>query len=283
MTWTLDWGFRDGSSEAPYYLVFRCYPFPRTSWGRTHLPAPIGQITLPGVQKFTRGTSHRYSEDSTMSENMLQALATADPALSNIKLGEGASVADLREAVYRKLAESAALFQQDTFGHINSTLGRIELLTTEAAFLGSSKRKYNFNWTLRSTSPTANSVVASDIGNTFELHSMPVVGDFADEGTLSQMTRMRPPNIWTIEAIGYSGINAEANTELWLGSPKPCILMQVYHSTDNQAYFQETSDRVSPYSYYISLNFVELENALNYQNQAILSRSEYFSTLSGGG
>jgi hypothetical protein len=282
MTWTLDWGYRDGSSEAPYYLVFRCYPFPRTSWGRTHLTNPIGQITLPGVQKFTRGTSHRYSEDSTMSENMLQALATADSSLRDLIPADG-NVVDLREAVYQKLAESAALFQQDTFGHINSTLGRIELLTTEAAFLGSSKRKYNFNWTLRSTSFTANSATASNIGNVFEMQSMPLVGDFADEGTISQMTRMRPPNIWTIEAVGYAGDNPSGNTEFWLGTPKPCVLMQVYHSTDNQAYMRDDRDgRVIPYSYYLSLNFVELENAMNWQNQAIMSRSEYFNQLGGG-
>ena len=112
MTWTLDWGYGDGSSEAPYYLVFRCYPFPRTSWDRAHLSNPIGQITLPGVQKFTRGTSHRYSEDSTMSENMLQAAATADSSLRDV-LGPNGTVVDLREAVYQKLAESEILREID--------------------------------------------------------------------------------------------------------------------------------------------------------------------------
>ena len=115
------------------------------------------------------------------------------------------------------------------------------------------------------------------------MQSMPVVGGFADEGTISQMARMRPPNIWTIEAVGYAGDNPSGNTEFWLGTPKPCVLMQVYHSTDNQAYMRDERDgRVIPYSYYLSLNFVELENAMNWQNQSILSRSEFYNKLGGG-
>ena len=160
-------------------------------------------------------------------------------------------------------------------------MGRIELLTTEAAYLGSSKRKYNFNWTLRSTAFNANSATASNIGNAFELYSMPVVGSFANEGTLSQITRMRPPNIWTIQAVGHFGDNWEQNTNFWLGAPKPCVLMQVYHSADNQAYLRDRNGLVIPYSYYLSLNFVELENAMNFENNSILSRSEFFAAISG--
>ena len=278
MTRTWEWGYSNGASEAPYYLVFRCYEFQRTSRGRADLPAPLAQFILPGVQKFSRGTSHRYSEDSTMSENLLQALSTAEEGLDNLS---GGSAVDLAQQSYNRLAELGKTFQEDYFGHINSSLGRIELLTTEAAYLGSSKRKYNFNWTLRSTAFNANSATASNIGNAFELYSMPVVGSFANEGTLSQITRMRPPNIWTIQAVGHFGDNWEQNTNFWLGAPKPCVLMQVYHSADNQAYLRDRNGLVIPYSYYLSLNFVELENAMNFENNSILSRSEFFAAISG--
>ncbi len=60
---SLSWGVP--SSEAPYYLVFRCYKFPRTSAGRTNLSTPEIEIYLPGVF-ITRGISHRYSEDAPM-------------------------------------------------------------------------------------------------------------------------------------------------------------------------------------------------------------------------
>lgn len=276
MTPTWEWGWRNGESEAPYYLVFRCYEFQRTSQGRADLPAATAQFILPGVQKFSRGTSHRYSEDSTMSENLLQALSTAEEGLDNIG---GDNVVDLAHNSYNRLAELGKRFQEDYFGHINSSLGRIELLTTEAAYLGSSKRKYNFNWTLRSTANNANSSTASDIGNAFELYSMPVVGQFASEGTIAQMTRMRPPNIWTIQAVGHFGDNVNRNTAFWLGAPKPCVLMQVYHSADNQSYLRADNGLVIPYSYYLSLNFVELENAMNFDNFSILSRSEFFAQI----
>lgn len=275
MTAFWDWGYSNGSSEAPYYLIFRCYPFPRTSRGRTALPSPVAQIILPGVQKSTRGTSHRYSEDSTMSENMLQALSTIGSEFDNIPEG---SVSDIRQNSFNVLAGISKRFNEDYFGHINSTLGRIELLTTEAAYLGSNKRKYNFNWTLRSTAWNADSLRAADIGNAFEMYSMPVVGDFTNEGSISQATRMRPPNVWTIEAVGFDGGAWRQNTNFWLGSPKLCVLMQAYHSTDNQAYAVSGGSTI-PYSYYISLNFVELENALNYQNRDILSRSQFFRTI----
>ena len=70
----LSWG-ADGTAQAPYYLYFQCFPFPRTSRARANLSNPIAEIILPGV-RINRGISHRYSEDAPMMENMAQALGT---------------------------------------------------------------------------------------------------------------------------------------------------------------------------------------------------------------
>ena len=269
-------GYNDGTSEAPYYLVFSCYSYPRTSRERANLSNPVARIILPGV-KVNRGTAHRYSEDAPMMENLSQALGTIDskldPAnLANMDFGE------LLGAVSETLSGVSERYQGDAFGQISSNLGRLELLTTEAGYLGSSKRKYSFNWNLKSTSREANTFIAKDIGEAFETLSMPVVGGFAGEGNIAQASRMRPPNVWTISAVNEFGGEEAQTTNLWLGTPKICVLMSVLHGLDNQSFVDDVG---GPFSYFLSCHFVELENVFNY-NGSITSRSEFFNQLGGG-
>tara|TARA_S200002703_G_C3775366_1_gene238769 strand:+ start:434 stop:1264 length:831 start_codon:yes stop_codon:yes gene_type:complete len=276
MATEFSWGYNNGTSEAPYYLVFSCYSYPRTSKERANLSNPVARIILPGV-KVNRGTAHRYSEDAPMMENLSQALGTIDskldPAnLANMDFGE------LLGAVSETLSGVSERYQGDAFGQISSNLGRLELLTTEAGYLGSSKRKYSFNWNLKSTSREANTFIAKDIGEAFETLSMPVVGGFAGEGNIAQASRMRPPNVWTITAVNEFGGNEAQTTNLWLGTPKICVLMSVLHGLDNQSFVDDVG---GPFSYFLSCNFVELENVFNY-NGFITSRSEFFNQLGGG-
>ena len=142
--------------------------------------------------KVNRGTAHRYSEDAPMMENLSQALGTINPNFDPSNIGS-MSFSQVLSTVSEALSDVSERYQGDAFGQITSNLGRLELLTTEAGFLGSSKRKYSFNWNLKSTSNTANTMVAKDIGEAFETLSMPVVGGFAGEGDIAQASRMRPP------------------------------------------------------------------------------------------
>ena len=276
MTNTISWGFGSGTSEAPYYLVFNCYRYPRTSRERGNLSNSVQRIILPGV-RVTRGTAHRYSEDAPMMENVQQALGTINPAFDPGNM-DNMSIGEVLSNVEKAVADGNKRFQKDSFGQISSKLGRLELLTTEAGFLGSSKRKYNFNWNLKSTANNANTNIAKTIGEEFERLSMPVVGDFATEGDIAQASRMRPPNVWTISAVNEFGENEEETTKLWLGSPKVCVLLNVMHALDTQSFVAGVG---GPFSYFLGTSFVELENVFNYGGQ-IQSRSEYFNALGGG-
>ena len=275
----LDWGYENKSSEAPYYIVFECYEFARTSLGRAAIANgsgdPLQTIVLPGCS-IGRGSSHRYSEDSTMSENLAQALATVDEQFDGLDSGD--SVNDIYRDAEKRAGEIAVRYQQDAFGHINSTLGRIEMLTTEAAYLGSSKRRYNFFWNLKSTTRgEADSDKASLIAETFERLSLPVVGSLADEGGIAQATRMRPPPLWTFRAITTSGTDSDTLTRTWLGNPKPCVLTGVLSNVDNQAFYYNNGSK--PFSYNLSLTYVEVENVLNSSDAGMVSRSQYFASL----
>ena len=270
------WGFDNRTAEAPYYLIFNCFDYPRTSKDRANLSNPNDTIILPGV-KINRGTSHRYSEDAPMMENLAQALGTIDPSITE-RLDASASFGDLLGAVEDTLTGVADTYQADAFGQVTSKLGRLELLTTEAGYLGSSKRKYNFNWNLKSTSFSASTYRAQTIGEVFERNSMPVVGKFSDQGNIANASRMQPPNVWVMRAISNQG--NDITTE-WLGKPKVCVLMSVLHGLDNQSFISQGGGEVgTPFSYFLSCNFVELENVFNY-NGEITSRSEYFDRLGG--
>tara|TARA_R110001592_G_scaffold345765_1_gene637834 strand:+ start:407 stop:1246 length:840 start_codon:yes stop_codon:yes gene_type:complete len=270
------WGFNRGTSEAPYYLTFNCYRYPRTSKERANLSSHIDRIILPGV-KINRGTAHRYSEDAPMMENLAQALGTIDKDFSTESLETG-SFSDLMGAVEKSLTQVSDTYQADAFGQVTSKLGRLELLTTEAGYLGSSKRKYNFNWNLKSTASDANSYGAQRIGEVFERNSMPVVGRFSSQGSIANASRMQPPNVWVMRAISDQGTDI---THEWLGRPKVCVLMSVLHGLDNQSFINEPRNETgSPFSYTLSCNFVELENVFNYGGK-ITSRSEYFDSLGG--
>tara|TARA_R110000824_G_scaffold30331_1_gene99951 strand:+ start:2458 stop:3294 length:837 start_codon:yes stop_codon:yes gene_type:complete len=271
----LEWGYNNNTAQAPYYLVFACYPFPRTSRERANLGEPDFSVILPGVA-INRGTSHRYSEDAPMMENMAQALGTVSNAFDVTQLSGIEDFGSLMAKVEETFTELGSRYQEDAFGQITSTMGRLELLTTEAGFLGSSKRKYNFNWNLKTVDDNANTFRANAIANTMEKLSMPVVGGFVSEGNIAQATRMRPPNIWTIQAIDRDGRDV---TSMWLGNPKPCMLMQVLHALDNQSFLNQNG---VPFSYNLVANFVELENVFNY-NGNITSRSQFFNALGGGG
>ena len=161
-------------------------------------------------------------------------------------------------------------------------MGRLELLTTETGYLGSSKRKYNFNFNLKSTATDADSALAARLSNIFELNSLPVVGDTVKEGNIGLATRMRPPNVWTIGALDANVSNEKEATEFWLGNPKICVLMNVVHALDNQAFIVPSGGggEYVPFSYNLVLNFVELENLLNYDGERV-SRSEYFDRIGG--
>jgi len=273
------WGSR--SSEAPYWLVFRCYPFPRKTDDRVSLTDPIEEIYLPGVF-VTRGASHRYSEDAPMMENVLQALSTIG---FETPQGTDASASEVLNKLDEKLESISKRYSADAFGQITSSLGRLELLTTETGFLGSSKRKYNFNFNLKSSGTDAQPSIASEIANVFEVNSMPVAGNKQDQGDIALATRMRPPNIWTVNALTSQFTNEKVTTKFWLGEPKPCVLMNVVHALDNQSFIVPghgaTDGDYIPFSYNIVLNFVELENAMNVDGK-IKSRSEFFVQDVGG-
>tara|TARA_R100001463_G_scaffold12625_2_gene34158 strand:+ start:4025 stop:4870 length:846 start_codon:yes stop_codon:yes gene_type:complete len=281
MARTIDWGFSDNSSEAPYFINFDCYDFARTSSGRADIingaGNPIQSIILPGCA-IGRGSSHRYSEDSTMAENLGQALSTIDESFASLQDASGSNTQDLVEQAEKQSASIALRYQQDNFAHINSTLGRIEMLTTETAYLGSSKRKYNFYWNLKSTSRgTSDSDRAAFIAETFETLSLPVVGRLG-EGAISAATRMEPPPIWTFNALDVRGNPTQSLTKTWLGNPKPCILQNVLSNVDNQSFYYQ--DGSKPFSYNLTLSFVELENVLN--ADGMVSRSEYFRQIGSG-
>ena len=273
MTVEYDWGFRE--SQAPYYLRFSCYEFPRTSRGRATLSAPVATFVLPGV-RINRGTSHRYSEDAPMMENMSQALSTISDSFDVNETDRIKDLGSLMSHVEETFTKLGARYQEDAFGQITSSMGRLELLTTEAGYLGSSKRKYNFNWNLKTLDSRNNSYSASDLANALEKYSMPTVGGFAGEGPISQATRMRPPNAWTIMAEDFDGNDV---TRYWFGSPKLCMLGQVMHGLDNQSFIGQNA---LPFSYNLVANFIELENVFNY-NGSIVSRSEFFYGLGQGG
>ena len=278
----LDWGYSDNSSEAPYFINFDCYQFARTSTGRADIASGAGDhiqsIVMPGCA-VGRGSSHRYSEDSTMSENLAQALSTVDEQFAgltdpNNKFG---GVNDLIDDAAGMSEKIAVRFQQEAFGHINSTLGRIEMLTTETAYLGSSKRQYTFYWNLKSTSRgTSDSDRAALIAQVFETLSLPMVGTQPGEGSIASATRMMPPPIWTFYAMNTRGNTDATLTQAWLGEPKPCILKNVMSNVDNQAFYY--SDGSKPFSYNLTLTFIELENILN-DGFGMVSRSQFFDGL----
>ena len=55
--------------------------------------------------------------------------------------------------------------------------------------------------------------------------------------------------------------------------------MSVLHGLDNQSFINEGRGEVgTPFSYFLSCNFVELENVFNYAGE-ITSRSEFFNAL----
>ena len=137
MATEFSWGYNDKTAEAPYYLIFSCYTYPRTSEERANLSNPITRIILPG-------------------EGGPEEIAKMDFA---------ELVADLG----KKLSNVSERFQGDAFGQIQSKLGRLDLLTTESGYLGSSKRKYAFNWNLKATSETANTFIARRIGEEREV------------------------------------------------------------------------------------------------------------------
>ena len=273
----LDWGWR--SSEAPYYILFNCWDFERTSRGRADIADEAGNLiqslVLPGCA-VGRGSQHRYSEDSTMSENLAQALATVDSSFDGLKENKG--VNDILADIEERSGDIAKRWQEDSFGHINSTLGRIEMLTTEAAYLGSSKRKYTFYWNLKSTSRgSADADRASLVAEAFETLSLPVVG-IEGQGTIAAATRMLPPPIWTFYPMGTDGRTNRDLTRTWLGRPKPCVLANVMSNVDNQSFYYAQGSK--PFSYNLSLTFIELENVLN-DGFGMVSRSEYFDGLGG--
>lgn len=272
------WGY--GTSDAPYYLQFTCYEFERLSKGRVDPANLLATFIMPGV-KITRGSAHRYSEDSTMNENLAQALGTIDDEFALSDVAGTDTVGDIVNKSQKLATNIAARHQQDNFGHINSTLGRLELLTTEAAFLGSTKRRYNFFWNLKSTDyRTADSARAAEVGEAFEKYSLPVVGQYAS--SLTNATRMAPPSMWRIEALDFNGDEDPTLNRMWLGVPKMCVMMQAMHAIDNQSFIAE-GNRAAPFSYNIALNFIEMENVLyNSQTEQIQSRSEFFTELGGG-
>ena len=108
--------------------------------------------------------------------------------------------------------------------------------------------------------------------------SMPVVGGFANEGNIAQASRMRPPNVWTITAVNEFGRNESETTNLWLGTPKICVLTSVLKSVDNQSFI---AGEGGPFSYFLTCNFIELENVFNYEG-SITSRSEFYNALGEG-
>jgi len=270
------WGYDDRTAEAPYYLIFTCYTYPRTSITRANLTNPISRIILPGLAVNT-GTAHRYSEDVPMMENLQQALGTIE-GYDGPEATAKMTFPDLVAETRGRLTQVSERYQGEAFGQIASKLGRLDLLTTESGYLGSSKRKYAFNWNLKATSESANTFTAREIGEEFEMLSMPVVGDFANEGNIAQASRMRPPNVWTISAVNEFGRNERETTNLWLGTPKICVLTSVLKSVDNQSFI---AGEGGPFSYFLTCNFIELENVFNYGG-SITSRSEFYNALGGG-
>ena len=261
------WGTPE-TVEAPYWMLFSCHNYSKFFQDRAPLNQLLGEILLPGTI-VSRGTMNRYNDDAPIQEgfqhlrNALGKKAGGDPS-KNI------------EDELRNVTEGVA--QQtfnDTFGNMQQSQGRIDLLTSESVYMGASRRKYQLNWNLKTVASVANSELAALIGNTFESLSMP--SPLLTSGNLiDAISRMNHPPLWQLSA--WDARNNSNQTGFWLGQPKPCALVEVAHGIDTSRFYR-TQDAYYPFSYNIGLTFVEIEGVFRDPDGGIISRSELFSRL----
>ena len=256
--------------EAPYWMLFSCHNYSKFFQDRAPLNQLLGEIMLPGTI-VSRGTMNRYNDDAAMQESF-QHLRTA---LGN-KVGGGSQTGvELRDEL-KQITDGVAMRAfSDTFGNMQTSAGRIDLLTTESVYMGASRRKYQLNWNLKTVASVANSELAALIGNTFESLSMP--SPLLNSGNLiDAISRMNHPPLWQLTA--WDAKNNSNQTGFWLGQPKPCALVEVAHGIDTSRFYR-TDDAYYPFSYNIGLTFVEVEGVFRNPDGGIISRSELFSSL----
>lgn len=257
----ISWG-NPATVEAPYWLLFSCHAYSKFYQDRAVLNQLLAEIMLPGTI-VSRGTVNRYNDDAPLQEGMQHLRAS----LGDKKYGgefEGSIFDDITERTF-----------SDTFGNIQRSAGRLDLVTSESVYMGASRRRYQLNWNLKSVASNANSELASLIGNSFEALSMPA--PVLNSGNLiDAISRMNHPPLWQLSA--WDALNNTNQTGFWLGQPKPCALVEVAHGIDNSRFYRSNA-AYYPFSYNIALTFIEIEGVFRNPDGGVMSRSELFNSL----
>lgn len=250
--------------EAPYWMLFSCHNYSKFFRDRAPLNQLLAEILLPGTI-VSRGTMNRYNDDAGIQESF-----------EHLRTAIGSAAEGVDEEALRNVTEgTAARAFTDTFGNMQRSAGRIDLLTTESVYMGASRRKYQLNWNLKTVASVANSELAALIGNTFESLSMP--SPLLNSGNLiDAISRMNHPPLWQLSA--WDARNNSNQTGFWLGQPKPCALVEVAHGIDTSRFYR-TDDAYYPFSYNIGLTFIEIEGVFRDPNGGIISRSELFNRI----
>jgi len=253
--------------EAPYWMLFSCHNYSKFFRDRAPLSQLLAEVLLPGTI-VSRGTMNRYNDDAPLQETFQHLrVALGDKA--------GADTGGDLESGLNLAAEASMRAFSDTFGNMQRSAGRIDLLTTESVYMGASRRKYQLNWNLKTVASEANSELAALIGNTFESLSMP--SPLLDSGNIIEaISRMNHPPLWQLTA--WDARNNSNQTGFWLGQPKPCALVEVAHGIDTSRFYR-TDSAYYPFSYNIGLTFIEIEGVFRDPDGGIMSRSELFSNI----
>ena len=259
------WGTPE-TVEAPYWMLFSCHAYSKFYQDRAPLDSIIAEVLLPGTI-VSRGTMNRYNDDAPLAqgfESLQNALASKDRYSGD----------DLQQDLIADLATQA---YSDTFGNMQRSMGRVDLVTTETVYMGASRRKYQLNWNLKTVADEANSELAALIGNQFESLSMP--SPLLNSGNIvDAISRMDHPPLWQLSA--WDARNNSNQTGFWLGQPKPCALVEVAHGIDTSRFYR-TDAAFYPFSYNIGLTFVEVEGVFRDPSVSggIMSRSELFNRI----
>ena len=263
---TISWG-SPSTVEAPYWMLFTCHNYSKFFQDRSPLNQELASIALLGTI-VSRGTMNRYTDDA----DIVETFPHLRKALGQ-KAGKIAKGSTLEDTLFGDVTAQAFM---DTFGNMQKSAGRLDLVATESVYMGASRRRYQLNWNLKTVSNDANSELAALIGNTFEALSMP--SPVLSTGNLiDAITRMNHPPLWQLSA--WDARNSSEQTGFWLGQPKPCALVEVAHGIDNSRFYR-TENAFYPFSYNIGLTFIEIEGLFRDPDTGgIISRSEMFDSL----
>ena len=134
----ISWG-NPQTIEAPYWLLFSCHAYSKFYQDRAVLNQLLAEIMLPGTI-IARGTVNRYNDDAPLQEGMQHLRASLGGGTSKDRFGgefEGSIFDDITERTF-----------SDTFGNIQRSAGRLDLVTSESVYMGASRRRYQMNWNL---------------------------------------------------------------------------------------------------------------------------------------